>query len=90
MTFKTQLLYELPKGFLVGANYTFTTGMPWARGRGRRGGHWSVATPHGSRSAKIPSSRAADCIAELGTVIREAPATAARSHNLPRQLARWP
>ena len=31
VTAKTQLLYEFPKGFLAGANYTFTTGMPWAR-----------------------------------------------------------
>jgi hypothetical protein len=31
VTFKTQLVYELPKGFLVGANFTYQSGRPWAR-----------------------------------------------------------
>jgi hypothetical protein len=30
-TFRTQLVYELPAGFLVGANYTYQSGRPWAR-----------------------------------------------------------
>jgi hypothetical protein len=30
-TFKTQLVYELPKGFLVGVNYLYQSGRPWAR-----------------------------------------------------------
>ena len=29
--FKTQLLVELPRGFLVAANYTYQSGRPWAR-----------------------------------------------------------
>ena len=28
---KLQLVYMLPKGFLVGANYTYQSGRPWAR-----------------------------------------------------------
>jgi len=28
---KVQLVYELPAGFLVGANYNFQSGRPWAR-----------------------------------------------------------
>jgi len=31
VTFKTQLLVELPAGFLAGANYIYTSGVPWAR-----------------------------------------------------------
>jgi hypothetical protein len=31
VTFKTQLLVELPVGFMAGANYTYTIGPPWAR-----------------------------------------------------------
>jgi hypothetical protein len=30
-TFRTQLVYELPHGFLLGANYTYQSGRPWAR-----------------------------------------------------------
>ncbi len=30
-TFKTQLVVELPHGFLVGANYLFQSGRAWAR-----------------------------------------------------------
>jgi hypothetical protein len=30
-TFRTQLVYELPKGFLIGANYTYQSGRPWGR-----------------------------------------------------------
>ena len=29
--FKTQLLVELPRGFLVSANYAYQSGRPWAR-----------------------------------------------------------
>jgi hypothetical protein len=31
VTAKLQLVYQLPKGFLIGANYTFQKGRPWAR-----------------------------------------------------------
>jgi hypothetical protein len=31
VTAKLQLVYMLPKGFLVGANYTYQQGKPWAR-----------------------------------------------------------
>jgi hypothetical protein len=31
VTFKTQLLVELPAGFMAGANYIYTSGVPWAR-----------------------------------------------------------
>jgi outer membrane receptor protein involved in Fe transport len=31
VVFKTQLVYELPKGFLVGANFTHQSGRPWGR-----------------------------------------------------------
>jgi len=31
VTFKTQLVYELPAGFLIGANFTYQSGRPWAR-----------------------------------------------------------
>jgi outer membrane receptor protein involved in Fe transport len=30
-TFRTQLVYEAPKGFTIGANYTFQSGKPWGR-----------------------------------------------------------
>ncbi len=30
-TFRTQLVYEAPKGFLIGANYTYQSGRPYAR-----------------------------------------------------------
>jgi hypothetical protein len=30
-TFRTQMVYELPHGFLVGANYTYQSGRPYAR-----------------------------------------------------------
>jgi outer membrane receptor protein involved in Fe transport len=29
--FKTQMVYELPAGFLVGANFTYQSGRPWGR-----------------------------------------------------------
>jgi hypothetical protein len=31
VVFKTQLVYQLPAGFLIGANFTFEKGRPWAR-----------------------------------------------------------
>jgi hypothetical protein len=31
VTIKTQLVYELPKGFLVGLNFLHQTGRPWSR-----------------------------------------------------------
>ena len=31
MQFKTQLVVQLPAGFLLGANYTYQSGVPWAR-----------------------------------------------------------
>jgi hypothetical protein len=31
VTVKAQLVYELPAGFLIGANYNFQSGRPWAR-----------------------------------------------------------
>jgi outer membrane receptor protein involved in Fe transport len=31
VTGKVQLVYELPHGFLLGANYSHQTGRPWAR-----------------------------------------------------------
>jgi hypothetical protein len=31
VVFKTQFLYQFPKGFLVSVNYTFENGRPWAR-----------------------------------------------------------
>jgi hypothetical protein len=31
VTFKTQLVYSFPAGFLVGLNFTHQTGRPWAR-----------------------------------------------------------
>jgi hypothetical protein len=31
VTFKTQLIYQFPHGFLVGLNFTHQTGRPWAR-----------------------------------------------------------
>ena len=31
MVAKTQLVYQLPKGFLVGLNYRYQSGRPWAR-----------------------------------------------------------
>ena len=31
LAFKTQLVYELPAGFLVGANFTLQSGRPWGR-----------------------------------------------------------
>lgn len=31
MTFKTQLVYQLPAGFLAGANFTYQDGRPYAR-----------------------------------------------------------
>jgi len=31
VTFKTQLIYELPAGFLAGLNFTHQSGRPWAR-----------------------------------------------------------
>ncbi|HET7293775.1 MAG TPA: TonB-dependent receptor [Vicinamibacteria bacterium] len=30
-TFRTQLVYEAPAGFMFGANYTYQSGKPWAR-----------------------------------------------------------
>ncbi len=30
VNFKTQLLFELPAGFLLGANHIYTSGVPWA------------------------------------------------------------
>jgi hypothetical protein len=29
--FKTQLVYEAPAGFLLGANFTYQSGLPWGR-----------------------------------------------------------
>jgi hypothetical protein len=31
VTVKLQLVYMLPKGFLIGANYNYQQGRPWAR-----------------------------------------------------------
>lgn len=31
VTFKTQLVYQLPAGFMVGVNFTHQSGRPWAR-----------------------------------------------------------
>jgi hypothetical protein len=31
VTFKTQLVYQFPAGFLAGANFVYQSGRPWAR-----------------------------------------------------------